>query len=59
MSDALEPCMPNPKIRVLNDGSIQISIGDVSGTVSSHQFIELKLRQLRLLWELNSDNLLR
>ena len=48
--------MPNPKIRVLNDGSVQISIGEVSGTVSSHHLIEPKLRQLRLFWKLNPDN---
>jgi len=56
MSSDLEMHMPNPKIRNLKNGCVQITIGNISGTVTSHHFVELKLRQLRLLWKANPDN---
>ena len=56
MSSASEMPMPNAKIRNLDDGCVQITVGNISGTVSSHHLVEPKLRQLRLLWKANPDN---
>ena len=48
--------IPNAKIRNLDDGCVQITVGNISGTVSSHHLVEPKLRQLRLLWIAHPDN---
>ncbi len=56
MNSASKMPIPNAKIRNLDDGCVQITVGNISGTVSSHHLVEPKLRQLRLLWIAHPDN---
>jgi hypothetical protein len=45
---------PNPKIRTHpDDGSIQITVGEFRGTVSSMHLIEPKVHQLQDYWRKN------
>ena len=48
--------MPNPRIRSLQDGSVRITIGNISQVVYSPNLIETRLRLLQLLWRANPGN---
>tara|TARA_R100000995_G_scaffold42097_1_gene19638 strand:+ start:8351 stop:8629 length:279 start_codon:yes stop_codon:yes gene_type:complete len=51
-----EPCMPNPRIRSLSNGAVQITIGNIKGIAKSHLSVNSKLRVFRLLWKANPEN---
>jgi hypothetical protein len=53
MNDAFASPTPNPKILTLPDGSIQITVGEFRGTVSSMHLIEPKTHQLQDYWRKN------
>jgi len=42
--------MPNPKIQPLPDGSVQITVGNYRGIVSSQHLITPKTNQLQAYW---------
>ncbi len=41
---------PPPQLETLPDGSIRISVGEFSGTVSSGHLVEPKVHQLQAAW---------
>jgi hypothetical protein len=44
---------PNPKILTLPDGTVQITVGEFRGHVSSMHLIEPKVHQLQDYWRKN------
>jgi len=50
MSDASELPAPNPKIRSLPDGAIQVVVGDFKAIVSSMHLVEDKVVRLTDYW---------
>ena len=51
MSDASELPTPNPKIRNLPDGAIQVLVGDFKAIVSSMHLVEDKVVRLTDYWQ--------
>lgn len=41
---------PTPETRFLEDGSVEIRVGDLLGWVSSSHLLETKARQLQTAW---------
>lgn len=50
MSDASKLPTPNPKIRTLPDGCVQVMVGDFKATVSSMHLVEDKVVRLTDYW---------
>lgn len=45
-----EPSTPEPVTTVLEDGCVCITVGDLTGVVSSMHLIEPKVHQLQKAW---------
>ena len=56
MNDASERPTPNPKIRTLPDGCVQVMVGDFKAIVSSMHLVEPKIRQLQHYWQKAHQN---
>ena len=50
MKDGLELPTPNPKIRTLPDGCVQVMVGDFKAIVSSMHLVEDKVVRLTDYW---------
>jgi hypothetical protein len=50
MNDALHAPTPNPKIRTLPDGCVQVMVGEFKATVSSMHLVEDKVVRLTDYW---------
>ena len=50
MNDASELPTPNPKIRTLPDGCVQVMVGDFKAIVSSMHLVEDKVVRLSDYW---------
>lgn len=50
MNDASHAPTPNPKIRTLQDGCVQVMVGEFKATVSSMHLVEDKVVRLTDYW---------
>lgn len=50
MQDDFSMLTPNPKIRTLPDGCVQVIVGDFKATVSSMHLVEDKVVRLTDYW---------
>jgi len=51
MSNDLKSPMPAARIRNLNDGTVQITLGGIKGWVTSHHLITPKIHQMQKAWQ--------
>jgi len=51
MSNDLNLPMPAARIRNLSDGTVQITLGDLKGWVTSHHLITPKIHQMQKAWQ--------
>lgn len=56
MNDASELPTPNPKIRTLPDGCVQVMVGDFKAIVSSMHLVEDKVVRLTDYWQKAHSN---
>ena len=56
MKDGLERSTPNPKIRTLPDGCVQVMVGDFKAIVSSMHLVEDKVVRLTDYWHKAHQN---
>ena len=49
--------MPAARIRNLSDGTVQITLGDLKGWVTSHHLITPKIHQMQKAWQQANQHL--